>query len=118
MAKKSKRKIVIESRDFFWYVAEDDDALWLDARNTLTIVSNDKKYLVKYPIQQQGDTNLLVVVGSEFGGDEEWGGTWKRIACPCWETDHVITPKIVSEIIHWSMGDKEIIWVDYLGNKQ
>ena len=70
MARKSKRKIVVNERDFQWYVAEElDDVAYLGADTTLTILSDDKRFIIKYPFTQSGNNNFLVVVGKEFGGN-------------------------------------------------
>ena len=117
IAKKGKRKIVINDREFYWYVSEDEDSLRLGVLNTLTIVSEDKKFLVKYPICQKGEYNLLIVLGEEFVDNGSWGKTWQRVECPKWENSESITPGIVRTIVEWSLSKKVIKLIDYKGNE-
>ena len=116
MPKRTKRKITIDDRNFFWYVAEDfEDTAWLGAENTLTIFSEDSLFRVKYPISQKQGKNHLVVVGKEFVGDGKFGKTYQRVESPVWEKGNAITPGLVREIIEWSLSAKDCKFVDYQG---
>ena len=117
VAKKGKRKITVDGRVYYWYVAQDEESLWLDTWFTLTILSEDKHFLIKYPVNQQGQHNLLIVLGKEFGGQGKWGFNWQRVKCPKWEVDNIITPGSVKNIIQWSLSDKPIVLLSYVGNE-
>ncbi len=117
IAKKRKRKIIVNDSEFYWYVAEDYESLDLGTIHALTIASDDKKFIVKYPVQQKNGTHrFLIVLGKKFGGTGKWGDSWQRVKCPIWEVSECISPKIVREIILWSLSKKEIIFVDYKGS--
>lgn len=116
VAKKHKRKIVIDGQLYFWSVREDFEHIDVGTDKTLTIVSDDKKFLVKYPLDQKGWQNFIVVLGGQFGGGGEFGGCWKRVICPKWETTEAITPKTVRDVIVWSLSHKANVFVDYMGS--
>lgn len=118
MARKSKRKIVVNERNFQWYVAEElDGVAYLEADTILTILSDDKRFIIKYPFSQSGNNNFLVVIGKEFGGNGSFGKSWQRVISPVWEKGKSMTPGIVREIIEWSLSEKTCFFVDFLGNE-
>ena len=118
IGKKNKRKIVVDDSEYFWYVAEDYEVIDLGTDKTLTVASEDKKFIVHYPINQnhKGE-NHIIVLGKVFGGNGSWGSTWQRVACPKWENENIITPSSVEKLIRWSLSEKNNVFVDYLGNK-
>jgi hypothetical protein len=118
MAKKSKRIINVLDRQFNWYVKEEfEDVAWLGAKLTLSILSKDNSFYVKYPFTQKNGENHLVVIGKEFGGEGRFGNTYQRVTSPIWEVDNTITPHIVRSIIEWALTNKPLVFVDYQGTK-
>lgn len=117
ISKKGKRKIIVNDAEYYWYVTFDYDILELGTDKLLTIISEDKKFLIKYPINQScSGQNLIVVLGKIFGGKGKWGSSWQRLICQKWEIEGKISPFSVEQIIKWSLKDKKIQLVDYKGN--
>ena len=125
IAKKKRRKIVVNGRDFFWYIAEDDDSFPPTVLNNLhevndlhalNVISEDKKFIVRYHLGQENpDTRHLTVIGEEFAG-QNYHGSWRRFKCPRWGSRDTVTPKDVRGLIEWCLEEnKEIIEVDYRG---
>ena len=116
VAKKGKRKIVVNEREFFWYVAE--DLYEIPGGYTLFIVSEDKHFLVRYPLNQpENRSNYLIVERKEFGGNGRFGGPWQRVVCPSFDKTDSVTPAIIREIILWSLSEKKNIFIDWRGNQ-
>jgi len=106
VAKKKKRKISKNGRDFYWYVKPNDDD---DGLLHLFIVSSDKKFIVSYPLVKQNSESrtpsihnnpFIVVMGREFKGLDNLGHRWERFAVPEWD-DKAVTPHLVALIIDW-----------------
>lgn len=112
IATKNRRKIKIGGRDFVWYVSDDYDS----ADMVLRVASLDKNFIVNYHLAQPDDTRHLIVLGKEFNGLLRSTYNWKRVICPKWEEDSVITPKSVRRLIEWCLVEKsELIEVDWIG---
>jgi hypothetical protein len=112
IAKKGRRNLVIAERLFIWYVAPDEDSNDL----VLHVASDDKKFMVLYPLAQPADSRLIIVVGREFAGLPDAGGVWVRLLCPAWENAGVIGPGDVRRLIEWSQDpQKAIVRVDWQG---
>ena len=117
VAKKNKRKILVDEGTYYWYVRDDDlDHMEVGTTKSLTIVSEDKRFLVTYPLDQHGEHNFIVVVGQRFGGTGDFGGTWQRVVCPRWDFGGAVTPALVRQIVLWALTDKENIAVTYRGD--
>lgn len=119
IAKKGRRKIVRNDRIYYWRVGmdcSDDDRLYL------SIVSEDKHFIVSYMLGQKNRSHtcspvnpLIIVKGRQFKGRTDVGGCWKRFLVPEWD-DQVVTPRLVGEIIDWCMQKGHVQRVDYRGN--
>jgi hypothetical protein len=96
--KKGRHKLDVEGRAFLWYVKQDCDS---DAY-ILHVLSDDKRFVVLYKLQQQEPNRYLTVLGKEFGRVRGTGNCWRRFHCPAWENDGVITPSSVRRLIDWS----------------
>jgi hypothetical protein len=59
---KYRRKIIFDGRCFVWYVKEDDDLLNL----VLHVLSEDKQFIVQYPLAQAPENLYITVLGKEF----------------------------------------------------
>ena len=120
--KKKRRKIIVNNIEYYWYIVEefyyssfkDND---FGVYKVLTIVSEDKKFIVKYPFCKSIDSDdFIEVIGQVFGGDGEWGHGLQRVICPKWENKQcIITPSIVEKMIRWCMRDKINEFIDWRG---
>jgi hypothetical protein len=63
ISRKGRRRIVVNGREFLWYVAEDVDDACVP---TLTVVSSDRRFLVRYALLQPDELLHVVVIGPEF----------------------------------------------------
>ena len=115
IAKKGKRKIVVDEVDYYWYISDDPDGHATGTIYSLTVISDDKKFLVKYPINQNHGENHLIVLGKRFGGKGEWGNNWQRLICPKIEVGEKVLPSSVEKLIKWSISDKPTIFVNWQG---
>ena len=95
---KGRRKIVVDGEDYVWYVAENDDGPGV----VLHVASQDKKLAVMYPLYDEIGQQYIVILGERFTGAET-GGPWKRFVCPQFESDGVVTPKHVRDLILWCL---------------
>ena len=120
VAKKGKRTITVHDRVFLWYVGEDlDDFPPTIGQNdlwALNILSEDKKFIVRYHIGQVDEsTRHITVLGTEFSGAKH-NGKWRRFKCPAWCQEGSAQPRDVRKIIEWCLSpDKSLIEVDYKG---
>ena len=121
VAKKGKRKITLNGRDFYWYVKHNDDDFGL---LHLFIVSSDKNFIVSYPLVKRNLENrtpyirsnpFIVVMGREFKGLDNLGHDWKRFVVPEWNDENV-TPSLVALIIDWCFKIERVTPVDWQGN--
>ena len=96
--KKGRHKLDVEGRAFIWYVKPDDDS----AAFILHVLSDDKRFIVRYELLQQEARRHLTVIGKEFGRVSGTGNCWRRFRCPGWEKDGVITPSSVRNLVDWS----------------
>jgi hypothetical protein len=113
IATKYRRRISVKGRNFLWYVREDDDEFYLP---TLHVISEDKRFIVAYLLNQCDTTRHLVVKGHEFPGLPEAGHCWKRALCPRWEIGSTITPASVRQLIEWCFDpDRHLTLVDWTG---
>ncbi|WP_347380728.1 hypothetical protein [Paenibacillus pabuli] len=66
---KGKRKIVHGGRSYYWYDKEDDEDY---GRIKLFIVTDDKKFIVSYEVDQSQKERIpfIVIIGIEFAGLE------------------------------------------------
>jgi hypothetical protein len=111
-SKKKRSKLNIEGRLFLWYVKQDDDS----DSYILHVISDDKRFVVHYYLQQPEHHRYLIVLGKEFGRVSGTGDCWRRFRCPTWENNGAITPSSVKRLIEWSQhSDSTTEEVDYAG---
>ena len=117
ISKKGKRKIVTSGVTYYWYVEPDFDP-YTGHSLLVTIISEDKQFLIKYYIAQCKDNFFLTVLGSKFSEGTNTGGVYKRFMCPKFGEEGIFTPKDVVKLIEWCLNpNAEKIEVDYLGKK-
>ena len=113
--KKNRRKIVVASRKFVWWVC-DMETDWAFGP-TLTVASEDKRFIVRRYLTHTSEPSYLVVIGSEFPGLTGAGGCWRRVQCPVWKDSPMITPIQVRQLIEWCLSeDRSLIEIDWQGN--
>ena len=113
-----KRNIAVGGIDYFWYVADDFEVIDAGTDKSLTVVSGDKRFLVRCPVNQKGNgENYLIVIGKVFGGNGEWGHGRQRVVSPRWEVAGSITPVSVERLVRWASSEKENVFLDARGNR-
>ena len=118
IAKKNKRKIIYQNKEFYWWVLEKigDNGNMLE----INIASEDKSFLISYfTIQDQAENKYLTVIGKSFPGLKIKKGNWQRFICPDFIPDirdNGISPKNVVFILKWCFNlEKKLIPVNYKG---
>lgn len=111
---KSRRKLVVDGRKYLWYVKEDDDSV----DHILYVLSDDKRFIVRYRLAQPHEKSYVTVLGKEFYRVAGTGGTWRRFRCPRWDSENgSITPDSVRRLIEWCMvSSEETTEVDWTGH--
>ena len=121
VARRKKRKILVNGRVFFWYIKGDAYSPFV----VLHILSPDKTFIINYTLRQSKSHALswtnewlppfVVVLGGEFGG-LKMSGCYRRVRLPEWEEDIVATPSFVRRLIEWCLDEnREIILTDWRG---
>jgi hypothetical protein len=111
-SKKKRNKLNIADRLYLWYVKQDDDS----DSYILHVVSDDKRFIIHYHLQQQESDRHLIVLGKEFGRVAGTGNCWRRFRCPAWENEGAITPSSVKKLIEWSQQTNSTTEeVNYMG---
>lgn len=102
IAKKGKRKILYQGKEYLWWVREDEDCL--DAP-WLTIASPDRSLVLSYRVE--GGDFFVVSKGKIFQG-EETSGKWEYYWYPFEKRTPplVITPGFVRELIAWAVDGR------------
>lgn len=103
---KYRRKIILDGRQYVWYVKKDDDFC---GRHILHIISSDKKLILAFPL----DTEIFYVVskGKVFQNTAP-DGCWKRYAVPI-KKALPVTPKLVSQLIDWALNGTDATGVEF-----
>jgi hypothetical protein len=110
--KKKRNTLTIADRLYLWYVKQDEDS----NSYILHVISEDKRFIVHYHLQQEESHRHITVLGKEFGRVSGTGNCWRRFRCPAWENDRAITPSSVKQLIEWSQQTDGITEeVDYTG---
>lgn len=111
ISSKGKRKVNVQGRQYFWYVAETDGHAVPEEgfvrenvpARYLHIFSSNKKLIVHYRMPQPGDqTGLLIIEGPEFPRSP---GA-KQVEVPRWrhDTKPYPTADFVRRLIGWCLG--------------
>lgn len=115
VSKKGKRKLVLEDKEYYWYMKFTDD--WMCAYNDpqLHIVSEDKKLVISYQPGQKNDHPFLILKAENVPGLVASTRSWRRLKVPAWKDDE-ITPGFVRRLLEWCYDEnKSIVLVNYLG---
>ncbi len=118
VATKNRRRIVVQGRNYLWYIAKDIEDFPNSVSgdlHALNILSEDKRFIARYHLGQTDEQRRhITIIGREFGGIDE-PGCWKRFLCPDWCPNSAVTPSVVREIIEWCSDPNSKISVDYAG---
>ena len=114
VSRKSRRNLLVDGRPFRWWVCESEPDCWVG--KALTVVSDDRRFFVRFYLGQQPERRFLVVQGREFAGLPDAGGCWIRVQCPDWQSGPGIRPSDVRRLVDWSLSPHETrVRVDYRG---
>jgi hypothetical protein len=109
---KGRRPIQVDGIAYVWWVAPDDDMLAM----TLSVVSDDKHFLVKYALEQSDLHRFVVVLGREFRDVADCGGRWRRFRCPRFGASDMVTPGDVAALVRWCKSGGDVpVEVDWRG---
>jgi hypothetical protein len=115
IARKDRRTIDVEGREFLWWVYEELEEA---AAMTLAVASADKRFLVRYPLDQPDDSRHLIVLGREFPGLPNDRGSWARVRCPQWTSGKAVKPSVVRRLIEWCLhSERELVQLDWRGRE-
>lgn len=115
VAKKHRRKIVCDGREYVWFVLTGDRDYWERVSSNdwetpfLHIVSEDKALILTIPIN--APTPYAVSKGRIFQS-KPTSGCWERYPLP-FAIPEIVTPKTVAEIIAWAVDGKNAIKTEY-----
>lgn len=98
---KGRRKIIVGSQTYIWYVALDEDTPY----HVLNVVSEDKRLILSCPLRT--GTEYVISKGRVFQG-KETNGCWSRYLLPFTIPD-IITPRFVEQLIVWSTQNTDAI---------
>src|SRR5262245_50102258 len=81
----------------------------------ILIISEDQGFIVLYHLGQSGEPSLLVL-GHNFAGAPDAGGSWLRFRCPRWVTGSMVKSGGVRRLIEWCLGaNQELVEVNWRG---
>ena len=79
------------------------------------IISEDQGFIVLYHLGQSGEPSLIVL-GHNFAGAPDAGGSRLQFRCSRWVTGSVVTPGGVRRLIEWCLGaNQELVEVNWRG---
>lgn len=104
ISKKGKRRIVVNSRAYLWWIFEEQDQTAFDGTQ-IKIVAEDQSMSLKYGLQQRDEERFIVLSLHHDAG-------LINVLCPKFENNSgIITPSGINELITWSSlspGEKNI----------
>jgi hypothetical protein len=116
VSRNTKRKIRVDGRLFVWWLYEE----WEEPGPvTLAIASADKRFLLRYQINQpDDDSRYVTVMGRDFMGlSQPWSG-WIRVHCPVLPRRDDVRPADVRKLLDWCLRPKaEVIRLDWEGRQ-
>ncbi|MFC9895858.1 hypothetical protein ACFVMC_19395 [Nocardia sp. NPDC127579] len=100
ISKKGRRRIVVGGREYLWWVRTDWTSHPTPGRPTLTVASEDRRFMVRYVLHQSHERRHLIVVGREFRGTDR-PGPHRYYPCPAFGPATEFRPAHVAELIGW-----------------
>ena len=108
ICKKRRRKIILDHREYFWYVSEDPDSSY----QILTIISDDKEIILSIPLNTQ--IHFAISKGRIFQ-NKKTNGKWQRYILSIQIPDK-ITPNFIMLVIKWAVEDGEAEMIHWNGS--
>ncbi len=110
---KNRRKIEIDARNYVWWVAEDEESPFVPYSLALTVISEDRRFFIRYHLNQPAELRHVTVLGSEFRV-AGCGGRWRRFRCASFGSASTVSPRDVASLVRWSLtGSDPLLEVDY-----
>ncbi|TNE89821.1 MAG: hypothetical protein EP330_10455 [Deltaproteobacteria bacterium] len=100
IAKKGKRRLVVDDRDYLWWAAPDWENVHSPGVVTAQIASTDGHFLVQYALGQSAERAHVVVLGREFAGEDR-PGPWRRYRSPVFVEGEAIAPSAMRALVLW-----------------
>ena len=112
---RTRRQIEIDGRSFFWWLYEEWDE---PGPVILAVSSADKRFLLRYQINQPDSGRYLTVMGREFAGLPQRPSGWTRVRCPALITRLAVKPSDVRRLIEWCLRPKaQLVQLDWNGRE-
>ncbi len=107
------RKITVKGRNFYWFLAMDDNAPDVTCMRALNIISENRQFMVRYHLNQvDPHTRHITVLGPEFGGKQSLESEIRRYRAPGLS----LTRRGLAGLISWCLSQKsKRIEVDITG---
>lgn len=99
IAKKGKRKIIVQDMEFYWWADGDFDSSQGHILQ-VTVVSEDKQFLIKY--HNDKNCSFIQFIHSQFIQRDLTQNRY--LTCPQFGTNTLCNPKDVSELIKWCLA--------------
>ena len=116
ISRKRKRSIVVDGREYLWWVLIDDDLPFVPSiGKSLKLVDVSGEMFLAYPLGQVPEICHVVVIGKRFRTVVACGGSHRRFRCPVFAEGPVVTPADVAAIIRWAEASGEPMEVNYRG---
>ncbi|MEV0292409.1 hypothetical protein [Nocardia sp. NPDC050710] len=96
---KNRRRIVVDDREYIWWVAVGADDAFDDP--TVRVATVDRRFLVHYHLRQPDETRHMTVLGPEFKGVPGAGVRHRRFLSPAFGTPEAMRPADVAALIRW-----------------
>jgi hypothetical protein len=112
ISRNTRRRIRVDGRDYHWWIYEE----WEDRGPvTLAVASADKRFLVRYAINQPDNHRYLTFMGRELGGlPEGQNGGWTKVRCPALTMRDAVGPSDVRRLIEWCLRPKaDLVQLDW-----
>lgn len=102
VSSKNRRKIVVDDVAYVWYVGDEDYEP--AGGHKLVVISQDKQFIVHYPIMPADAESYVIVLGKRFANATS-GGVWRRFISPRFDEDGIVTPAHVRQLVLWCLDD-------------
>ena len=104
---KGRRKIVVNEKEYIWYVKEDFDSPYM----ILNVCSIDKKIILAIPLKTQ--VSYVISKGIYFQG-RKTSGNWERYKYDLGIPES-ITPIFVKKCIEWAVDGRDAEKIEWNG---
>lgn len=102
VAKKGRRILMYEEKEYIWWVREEADDC---GKPWLTVISPDKSLVLSYRV---GEGDFFIVSKGRIFQGKETSGKWEYYWYPfSGSPPMVITPKFVREFLEWAIHGRD-----------